>query len=144
MLTQNEPRLADVNGGRLCVRDSLYAFGTAFFTGQTKRRMIDAKKRLALHGHAERHWTSQIIGAPGREKLVDATIREYEAELKERPGKEPREWIIKNRVKADPEVRKFIPLPIIIAIVGWIVTWIITWLKKDAAFSRPHDYLGAD
>lgn len=98
--------------------------------------MITNAQRQALYGQAANHWTSKFIDEPARVRIVDATIREYQSELKERPGQEPRDWIIRNRVKADPEVKKFIPVWILIAIGGWLIQFLLDYLFKQEAYTR--------
>jgi hypothetical protein len=96
--------------------------------------MTETKKQ-ALYGRVAYHWSGKALTERGQHAVVDATIREWEAEKAERPNEEPREWIIRNRVKFDRNVRMAIPWPIIISIVGWLISFIIDWLKKDMVYS---------
>lgn len=98
--------------------------------------MTDAK-RQALYGQAADHWTATALSAHRRQLAVDATIRHWEDELKERPNMEPREWIVRNGAMSDVKrAVGAIPWMLIAAIVYYLIKFLIDYLNKDQRYYR--------
>jgi hypothetical protein len=90
---------------------------------------ISTAQRLACYELVKRDWrAAHWISADGQVALADATIKYFEEALSDVPNERPSTWLIKRQVKADRDVKKFIPAVILFAVVGWLIGKLLDWL----------------
>jgi hypothetical protein len=88
--------------------------------------MITSFDKAACYSIADQHWTAGWIKPAVRSLIVQATIREFEAEAAANRGAKPSAKLITQRVKQ--QVQFVIPAVILFALVGWLVTKLLDWL----------------
>jgi hypothetical protein len=100
--------------------------------------VVSTEQRLRCYGIAENHILGRrLIPQKGRRRIVNLTIDLFEQQMQLDPDqltKEDRKAIV-DRVKADPEVKQFAIIPIILsAVIGWIIQQLLdslwSWWKQ--------------